>query len=842
MDYQPLDLSAYCHSGSELYENLDFVTGSNLYRPPGPPPRGRQTFHGLPFQIGPETGQQDHYLLGLGAGLQEKPFTIPLQRTATYLIFAHALLETRLWQGGPMGETVVRYTACYEDGSRVEIPIRERFEVGNIPVPWGQFPFLALPDMADQLMPRYHGEWAQIGARLTEASNGTPQAYYVWAWCNPHPERQLTALEVVPTRYRYVLAAITSSQLDEEPFSRQARRPVKITLTRPEDAARPLALSVAVDRGLATYPYPLPTAPLDEIEPEMAGFGAPENKGSSPAYTEIAASPSATIDLKLGDENVGQLNWGELERAGAVQLERARIEVVDPGRNWVKVRVEDAGSGQPIPCRVAFHSPEGVPFPPHGHHAPVFSNFYDWNIDVGGDARLGHISYAYIDGTCQGWLPRGRVLVDIARGFEYEPRREWVEIEPGQQQLTLRLERWIDMKEQRYFSGDSHVHFLSPQGGHTEAAGEDLNVVNLLQSQWGHNFSNTEDFSGRPTISQNGETIVYVSQENRQHILGHLSLLGLKEPVMPWASGGPSEAELAGSLETTLSRWADACRAQGGTVVVPHVPAPNGEPAALIATGRADALEFLEHLPYEHLEYYRYLNGGYQMPLAGGTDKMSSNTPVGLYRTYVHIPADEPFTYDNWCRHLRLGHTFLSGGPLIWFTVEGQLIGSQLRVSKGGTVEVEAAVRSIFPIHSLQIVQGGKVVAETTEAAGAKHLTLRERIKIEGDSWLAARCAGPGYRARPHHDRRQRGIMAHTSPIYIRCQETYELCDPATLFYMLTLIDGSVSFIRQRSRQYPPETTTHQHHHADHLAYLEEPFQEARQAIHQRLHALGIPH
>jgi hypothetical protein len=59
---------------------------------------------------------------------------------------------------------------------------------------------------------------------------------------------------------------------------------------------------------------------------------------------------------------------------------------------------------------------------------------------------------------------------------------------------------------------------------------------------------------------------------------------------------------------------------------------------------------------------------------------------------------------------------------------------------------------------------------------------------------------------------------------------------------MLTLIDGSVSFIRQRSRQYPQETTTHQHDHADHLAYLEEPFQEARQAIHQRLHALGVPH
>ena len=32
---------------------------------------------------------------------------------------------------------------------------------------------------------------------------------------------------------------------------------------------------------------------------------------------------------------------------------------------------------------------------------------------------------------------------------------------------------------------------------------------------------------------------------------------------------------------------------------------------------------------YGHLEYYRYLNCGYKLPLVGGTDKMSSDVPVG---------------------------------------------------------------------------------------------------------------------------------------------------------------------------------------------------------------------
>ena len=45
---------------------------------------------------------------------------------------------------------------------------------------------------------------------------------------------------------------------------------------------------------------------------------------------------------------------------------------------------------------------------------------------------------------------------------------------------------------------DSHVHFLSTPGAQLEQRGEDLRVVNLLQTQWGALFTNTEDFSAGP--------------------------------------------------------------------------------------------------------------------------------------------------------------------------------------------------------------------------------------------------------------------------------------------------------------------------------------------------------
>jgi hypothetical protein len=845
-DYEPLDLSAFCHAGCEVF-------GSGRA-----PLTGRLTFHGLPFRIGGSEGKPCFLAFGSEPPFRTEPVAIPVGQMARRVIFAHVLQESHLQDGDQPGRLVARYTFILSSGERLEVPIRERFEIGVVPAREGEMlmpvragemsmPFLAVPDHKDDLFgERYRGKWGDTGQRQKEVRQAWPRDYYLWAWENPRPDSVLDQIEILRTdgALPFVIAAITLSHVDEEPFCRTAAVPVELTLLKSEDVSVPFALEVTVDRGVATYPYALPEQPSDVfVYDSLKGWGEKQNLNNSPAYVEIAAIPSASVTVSSDKEVLGTATWGDLETTGVVETEHVRFELVEGGRNWVHTTVLDDETSKPIPCRIHFRSPRGIPYAPHGHHAHVNSNLQSWHIDVGGDVRLGQITYAYIDGKCQGWLPRGEVIVDVARGFEYEPLRTRVRINPGQRELTLRLKRRHHLNAQRYFSGDTHVHFLSTQGALLEAAAENLNVVNLLLSQWGHLFTNSEEFTGSTAVSGGGETVVYASQENRQHMLGHLTLLGLKEPVMPWCSDGPAEAELGGNLEITMSQWADACHAQGGTIVIPHLPNPNGEPAALIATGRADAVEMLRHDPFFHLEYYRYLNGGYRLPLAGGTDKMDSGVPVGLYRTYAYIPPDEPFTYDNWCKALRSGNTFLSSGPLLRFTVNGQPIGSTITLSKnGGTVEVEAVSTSIFPIHTLQVVQGGRVVASTEDARGARELRLRTTLKITRTSWLCARCGGPNYATVAHHDSWRRGIMAHSSPVYVACGSAYELYNPDTMQYMLTLINGSLQYIRRRAPQWRPGTTTHHHGTDDHQAFLEQPFHEAFAAIHKKMHDHGIPH
>jgi len=796
--YEPVDLSAVCNAG------VDALGGE-----PGDVPLGRVDLRGLPFLIGPEAPSAERCFVLPGG-----PTPVGIGRPARRVIVAHRLVEPGAPAGHAAGQTVAEYVFHLAGGEAATAVIRERFEIQVVPPVWGRQPFLAVPDTSDYNLPRFEGSWGEAGNRLTEHARGGPAGYYLWCWENPHPDRAVERIELIPRGPRFIVAGITTSDVDEHPFVRTPARPVRLAAKD----GRGGVFDVNVDRGVATYPQPLPG------EDDRAGWGATE--GTS-AYTSIAALPSATVAVRRDGAELGRVRWGDIARDGRADAGRVTLELAESGRNWVHVNVVDDATGRPVPCRVHFRSAEGIPYQPHGHHNHVTQNLDSWHYDVGGDVRLGQRSYAYIDGTCQGWLPRGDVVVDVARGFEYEPLRQTVRIEPGQRDLTLRIRRAADMAAEGWWSGDSHVHFLSTPGAQLEQRGEDLRVVNVLQTQWGVLFTNTEEFTGQPSVVDGGGYVTYIGQENRQHVLGHTVLWGLKEPVMPWCSDGPDEAELGGALDATLSDWADRTHAQGGTVVAAHFPNPNGEPAVLVATGRADAVEMLTANDDAMLEYYRYLNSGYRLPLVGGTDKMSSAVPVGLYRTYARV--DEEFSYEAWCRAVRSGRTFLSGGPLVTLSVDGCEPGSTVGLSGPGTVSVHAAVRSIFPLRCLEVVRNGEVVAKA-DANGGRQADISEELRIDGNSWIACRAFGADY----HLDEWGRQVFAHTSPVYVACGGGWTMTDPEGIRYIRTIVEGARDYVRHTAVRRSDQVTTHHHGEANHLAWLERPFDEALRALDDR--------
>ncbi|MQG18373.1 MAG: hypothetical protein FI687_01145 [SAR202 cluster bacterium] len=852
-DYQPVDISAECNTVSDEILSSDPIPQPNNSNTIDVNETGLVLMKGLPFNVGNSKGSSKEKFLTIGSNSGTK--RININARAKKVIFAHSLLNSTVDQDGIWGKHVADYIFNYSDGSSEKVAIKEKFHLGTIPgvaqTPGGYTILEAETDEYAKVYPRYSGEWEVTGFRKSEARGDPLRRYFLWSWENPNPEKMIEFIDLVPVDLRILIGGITLSSLDEHPFARNGNRPIGITLKNKKHSEKKFDLEVEVDRGRSNYTYPLSDrSPEEFLKDPYRGWGDEKNEKSSPAYVNINAISSATVKVKQEGVILEEFNWGDLEKFGSIEKTFLKVDLLDTGKNWVNVKVFDDQTNELLPCRIHFRTPEGIPFQPYGHQSHVNSNLENtFNFDVGADIRIGQSTYAYIDGTCEGWLPRGDVFVDIACGFEYQPLREKVFINPKTREIEFRLKRWINMNDLGWYSGDPHTHFVSTISAFNEGRSEGVNLVHVEQTQSGGAFLTVDEFLGTPFISDDGKNIVSVCQENRQGFMSHLLLLNLKKPVMPFCTDGKGEAEIGGTMDTTLSHWADECHAQGGTVISAHFWGFNREMVALVPTGRIDALEFKGHQrEYTHKEYYKILNNGYQIPLIGGTDKMSTETPIGYYRTYVKFSDGEDFTLDNWCKNVTLGKTFMTAAPIIDFTVNGYEVGSTVKINSSGYVDVVASAESILPIHRLDVLMGGEIVGTVFSEEGTSKLEIKKKIKVNANNWFAIRIGSPSYYGPPKNDTLKffagggvgRGIYAHTGPVYVSCENSWWMFDKEVTKHMLDLIEGDLSYINNIAGRYPKGLVTHRHTESEHIDYLSKPFLEARDAINNRIKDLGV--
>jgi hypothetical protein len=479
------------------------------------------------------------------------------------------------------------------------------------------------------------------------------------------------------------------------------------------------------------------------------------------------------------------------------------------------------------------HGVAGEYLPPRGNHRKV--NPY-WFEDNYGEFVNGRNQYAYISGECIADLPLGTVYVEISRGYEIEPIRTAVEVTPETDTLTFELERRLPWRERGWVTADTHVHFLSPTTALLEGAAEGVNVVNLLASQWGEMFSNVTDFDGRTTLGArdfggDGEFLVRVGTENRMQVLGHISLLGYNGPMIhPLCTGGPDESAIGDPQEVTMAEWASRCIEQGGLVVMPHGPNPNAERAADIVLGLVHAIEMMTFNPFDAqinafglADWYRYQNLGYQIPLSGGSDKMSAASLLGGVRTYAHL-GEMDFSYQGWMDAMRAGNTFVTVGPLIEFAVEGKPAGSRIEMpAGGGTVEVTWNVESVrCPIEKIEVIAGGQMVDEVT--VNALSHTGHAAVPMTESTWIALRVRG-SLSGRPGD------IAAHTSAVQIRV-DGKELFSTVDAVNLLEQIEGTLAYVDTIAPR--PE--------AQRYRQLRATLATAHNRMHGRLHAQGVAH
>jgi hypothetical protein len=654
-----------------------------------------------------------------------------------------------------------------------------------------------------------------------------PWVNWLWGWQNPHPDRKVAGLRVEPGTGTLILSAITAGRTSTAPLRWETRR--KAILKMPDGARFDPALTAA---GLSPH-LQIDLGQLISVQPRNRypdeSWGGsynnkPPEKSADELIVEYTSHPEARFHLPDGSS---------IPVAGVQGGIEGPIAPVAPATQRVRLRVVEKGSGRPVAVKLHVHGESGEYLAPVDRHRIPNTFWYeDWSVDyVNGGSHY----CTYIQGETLIELPPGKVYVEISKGFEIAPARRVVNVTASTTELSFELERVLPWRERGWVTADTHVHFLSPHSARMEGAGEGVNVVNLLASQWGELMTNVGDFDGATTLGSresggDGEYLVRVGTENRQHVLGHISLLGYGGPIIaPMTTGGPDESALGDPVEILLTEWARKCRKQGGIVVLPHFPHPRAEHAAAIVSGDIDGVEMTSWSnlyggidPYSLSDWYRYLNCGYFVAAVAGTDKMAASTAVGAVRTYARVR--ESFDYESWKKAIRSGETFVTYGPLMEFSVEGRPAGSRIPMSRsGGTVEVEWKVASVtVPMSRCDLIVNGEI--RESRSVNPREDGGSWSVRVERNSWIALLVRG-------HYGDRPEIVAAHSSPVIVEVNGT-EFFAAADAMTILEQIEGALAYFDTLATR------------ADTEAYrrMRLVLTAAHRSVHNRLHQQGVLH
>ena len=360
-------------------------------------------------------------------------------------------------------------------------------------------------------------------------------------------------------------------------------------------------------------------------------------------------------------------------------------------------------------------------------------------------------------------LPVGDWRIAVDRGLEYIPVvREFKVGHEKSLALELELKRWINLPAKGWWSGDVHVHHPTLKESHRKfllsyARASDLHLVNALEMGHHEGTDFKQEGFGEKFRKNDDDYWLVSGQEEPRGTFGHI--IGL------------NTTSLARDLDTydfyDLA-FKRIHKQRGSLVGFAHFSwngcnLPRGFPW-YVTTGELDFIELLQFSKINTLDYYDYLNLGFKLTAAAGSDIPWGST-IGEVRTYVH--TGPKMDTDAWFENLRKGHSFVSNGPVLEFTVDGQLPGSEIARKAGDKVRIRAKVLSHPAIGiptALTLVSNEGVIQEIANPNKKTSLVIDLERTIGQSQWLVLSTVCDN------------NALAHTTPIYIKVDDRPTWC------------------------------------------------------------------
>ena len=305
--------------------------------------------------------------------------------------------------------------------------------------------------------------------------------------------------------------------------------------------------------------------------------------------------------------------------------------------------------------------------------------------------------------------------------------------------------------------------------------------------------------------------------------MGHVTLINLTHLVPGYPDVGGTMEYYRSTPHWDLVRAMKAAREQGGLVFWSHFASlPGAQSPIGIALGLVDGIELItwndptqlpnHWSPWQNSGmsqaefpimrpldlYYQYLNAGFRVPIAAGTDKFAEDIPFGSNRTYARVK--EPANYAAWIEAIKAGRAFVSNGPLLEFDAGGHQSGEVVEFHGTNAFRARVTARSILPFTTLEIVVNGETVAHKTIAIpnnpaveGIYSMEVETTIELARSAWVAARVVEhPDLRS--HILPRGLSVFAHTAPIYF-LQDGRKVREAASIAYLCKYVQGVLHWL-----------------------------------------------
>ncbi len=514
---------------------------------------------------------------------------------------------------------------------------------------------------------------------------------------------------------------------------------------------------------METLPYTLTEYDLEPL-PEPAPKPVIEYKPGGVSYIMYrvynASKDPVVIDFNLLDMDTRQIEGQMFAR------------FIPEPQGSLKVRITDK-EGQEIPAMVrlthvptgTYHRPSSaIEFSPQMHNIagePVPSRGFD-------TPALNAPTPYWIPGEWWGhyWcvpdqfhqsLPAGDWKIHVWKGPEYIPLEKDFKIMEGElTEFAINLDRWIDMPSKGWHSGDVHIHsrLMSDDDAerlHLWLDAADISVANVVKmGNYLRTYFEQRGYGKEYRVEENNRVLV-PGQEDPRFAHGHT--LGIN-----------ASRFVRDTSRYFFTEWvADEIHKAGGMYGHAHMTF-NGfnvrrDVTTLLPQGKSDFGEVMQIGKLETELYFDFLNLGYSLTAAAGSDVPFSHG-LGEVRLYAYTGSEQLNT-DDWFAAMKKGHTFVSNGPMVDFTVNGELPGTHLVFDEPETLDVKLKAYS-YPyagsgLKSIRIWKHGEIIKEIeADSLDEKELSLELSLPLEYGFWVAAEAIN-------NDDTR-----AFTTPVYVQ--------------------------------------------------------------------------